>query len=55
VPPKGADEDDPVAAAALPETLRWRPCRLPKTLQRRQGLRRWRDRVRGIGCRVLFL
>jgi hypothetical protein len=55
VPPTGVSEDDPVAEPCCLKTLRWRPRQLPKTLQRRPTLRRWRDRVGGVRCRVLFL
>jgi hypothetical protein len=54
-PPTGDSEEDPVAAPCCLKTLRWHPRQLPKTLHRRPALRRWRDRVWGIGCRVLFL
>jgi hypothetical protein len=54
-PPTGVSEDDPVAAAALPEDSSGRPRRFPKTLQRRSALRRWWNRLSGVGCRVLFL
>jgi hypothetical protein len=39
----------------LVKTLQWQLRRLMKTLQRRLLLRRWRDRVRGVGFKTLFL
>jgi hypothetical protein len=39
----------------LVKALRWYPRQLLKTPLRRLPLRRWRDRVRGVECRTLFL
>jgi hypothetical protein len=58
--------EQPAPLTGLARTLRRPPCRLvktlqrqlhrlTKTLQRRLLLRRWRDCVKGVGFRTLFL